>query len=536
MGAVEIERPDLLEALLLSRPQKMISSLIDSALPKATGLLSYKYCKNEIVARRKYEPLELEKYFPLGSIKYTSPDSEDIALSSPLEIDCKPSSILPRGHELARHLDILFINAWIRVFVLRSLESITVLRVYILPDDVGRGAIPRHDKKARASLKVLMNAIDRSVDCWNAVSEHFPPCLYDVVCPEQDSLFYIFNTLKSPMPDPSMVTSSHASLAMQDLLNDSKESLGLKTQLFDYQKRSAAMMIQREAQPTLQLDSRLEVFHGPTGKIFYFDRVASQILSEKRCYYETKGGILAETMGHGKTLISLAVVLATKGHLPNVPFESQSELRPRSINEGTGAASLKRMTNRSIYRHAIPWKPYFNDLNKRGQYPDECQRFLEKSPGWYSIPDGRERARRISAPIVEKKIFMSSLSLIVVPPNLMAHWQQEIAIHLEPNVLSVLSFQDDSQPLPSVKDLLQADVILLSKTRFEDEMDPRKNNLLGNVGKSATQQYSKLHSCCCSRRRRACPLHAYTSALLEIHFLRFIVDEGHNFASSAGTR
>ncbi|MCJ1325910.1 hypothetical protein MMC10_002573 [Thelotrema lepadinum] len=490
-------------------------------------------------ARPKYQPLALEKYLPLGSLKYELTQSLDTSASASAEVDGKPSTYLPDHHVLGKHLDVLYLNGWIRVFVMNFVGCVmAAMKIYLLPDDIGRGAIPREDKKVRGSLKAIMAMIDSSADSWNGLDVSTTSLnRYQSICAEEDSLFYIFNTMQSPKPDPSIVKNRHASLAMDDILDDYKDYLGLKTQLYDYQKRSAAMMIQRETQPTLQLDSRLEELIGPTGKAFYFDRIAGQVLIEKRLYEETRGGILAETMGHGKTLISLAVVLATKGHLPQVPLEYQSEFKHHRIgNEHVGAASLKSMANRVIYQHAVPWKSYFDDLAKRGEYPENCRNFIEHNPSWYSIPLLQRLRRTSNIPTEEKRIFLSSTTLIVVPPNLMTHWQQEIDTHFEKDIFSMMVFQDDNQSLPDTRELLKLDVVLMSKTRFEDEISPRKNNIIGKLGKSGPRQFTNLHKCCCSQRRRACPIHEYQSSLLDIHFLRFIVDEGHSFASSASNR
>ena len=495
--------------------------------------------KSKSKAKSKYQALNLDKYLPLGTVKYEPTASSCGSTSIPVEVDNKPSTYFADAQVLGKHLDTLYLNGWIRVFVMQVLGGLkAAMRVYLLPDDIGRGAIPREDKKVRASLKLVMDLIDRSTESWigtaaqASISNQYKP-----VCNEQDSLFYIFNTLQPPKPDPTGVISDRASFAMEDILNDSKEYLGLKTHLYDYQKRSAAMMIQREAQPTLQLDSRLEELRGPTGQIFYFDRVACQILSEKRLYEETRGGILAETMGHGKTLISLAVVLATKGHLPLVPLEYQTEFKPSRVDENRiGAASLKSIITRAIYQHAVPWKPFFYDLAREGEHPENCRNFIMQNPSWYSIPRV-ERQRRASYIMTEeKRIYLSSITLVVVPPNLMAHWQQEIDTHIEKDILSMKVFQDNDEALPDALELMNLDLILMSKTRFEDEMSPRKYNLAGKRGKSGSRHSTSFYSCSCSQRRRACPVHEYDSSLLGIHFLRFIVDEGHNFASDSGTR
>lgn len=66
---------------------------------------------------------------------------------------------------------------------------------------------------------------------------------------------------------------------------------GLKTPLYPYQRRSAATMIQREVQPAQMLDPRLQVYRGPTGQEYYYDRLEGSLVREKRLYSEACGGM-----------------------------------------------------------------------------------------------------------------------------------------------------------------------------------------------------------------------------------------------------
>lgn len=69
---------------------------------------------------------------------------------------------------------------------------------------------------------------------------------------------------------------------------------GLNTNLYPYQKRSAAEMVRRETQPLLRLDPRFEIIDGPTGQQFYYDEQTGFVLRDKQEYEEVRGGILAE--------------------------------------------------------------------------------------------------------------------------------------------------------------------------------------------------------------------------------------------------
>lgn len=274
---------------------------------------------------------------------------------------------------------------------------------------------------------------------------------------------------------------------------------GIKTQLHQYQKRSAAEMVRREAEPLRRLDPRFEAIQGPTGHCFYYNCENQSIYRDPQEYEDVRGGILAETMGFGKTLICLAAILATKGHLPRIPPEHSLYLHPIRPKVGT----LMQMTAATIGREQIPFRSYFQELADAGNSHDRCIAMLEENIGSYFIRSPPKESRR-GQPAVTKweQIHLCPATLILVPTDLFRQWENEIALHVERDALKVLYLNFSGEKVPSKERLCTFDIILMSQKRFEQEVDNKNEN--------------------------------YLSPLKELHFLRVIADEGHTFASSTG--
>ncbi|MCJ1472089.1 hypothetical protein MMC13_000736 [Lambiella insularis] len=281
-------------------------------------------------------------------------------------------------------------------------------------------------------------------------------------------------------------------------------------------------MIQREIKPARMLDPRLETLSGPTSETFYFDREACVLLSNRREYEEASGGILAETMGYGKTLICLAVILQTKGHWPCIPPQFSLALKPTRSRTG----SLMAMAAATLGRCSVPWKPYFERLAREGDDFQECLRSLRENSATYVIPgNGKKHARRPEVGPQGNTILLSSTTLVIVPPNLVGQWLQEISLHLDQSSLSVYVIDNLHQPLPPANELRDYDIILISKSRFERESSSH-NATLENM-KKKSKHCGHHGRCHCSSKTQL-----YHSPLKDLHFLRLVVDEGHAFAST----
>ncbi|KAL5366707.1 hypothetical protein BJX96DRAFT_183127 [Aspergillus floccosus] len=398
---------------------------------------------------------------------------------------------------------------WTSVYPYSRHPGWSFVRVYVLPDDVGRKVIPRSSSALRRALKVVMAKVDRSPEGWAGV---FPSSEREVIDlerdKEDDSLWYIFNTLDDPSPRVDSIQNPHGRSAMQDLLVAAIEGEvavpGLKTPLYPYQRRSAATMIQREVQPAPMLDPRLQKRISPTGREYYYDKEEARIVCEKKLYSEARGGILAETMGCGKTLICLAVILATRGHFPETPLEYQQMENP--FRDKT--ASLMTMAATAAGRLSLPWKRHFDTLKSLGECYDGCIKACEEHRGSYIIPPpparhgGRNGVAYPRPP--PQRLLLGHGTLIIVPPNLMNHWKYEIQSHTDG--LKVLTLRTSSDVTPEPEALLEYDIVLFSRGRFEKEAGEVVNN----------------------RRHSIRPAE---SKLTKIHWLRIIVDEGHNVAS-----
>lgn len=436
----------------------------------------------------------LDSFIAVGVLEKPSADLEGI----------NPANGFP-GAEIAN----LEKHNWIRTTTHKNPQSSNVshVRVYVLPDDVGRKFIPRSSTGLRRALKIVMSRVDPSPKAWagEGMSDerivNFSP-----VSADDESLWYIFNTLQDPSPAVETMRNPYAKQAMQDMLsttspyqNEAEEGktftgvLGLTTPLYPYQRRSAATMIQREVQPHQMLDPRLQSCMSPTGQEYYYDRERGSIVRGKKMYSEACGGILAETMGCGKTLICLAVILATRGHFPQIPLEYQSMQNPERPRTG----SLLEMAAATAGRLSVPWKAHFDHLAEMGEVYDRCIKACETNRGSYAITPstGRYTGRAaVESPrLAKQRIHLCSGTLIIVPPNLLDHWISEIEVHTEG--LKVFTLRSTADVIQSSEELFAYDIVLFSRTRFEKEADDKQ-----------------------------------PSPLTKLHWLRVIVDEGHNVA------
>lgn len=414
---------------------------------------------------------------------------------------------------------------WVRVFARKHQRNgnLATMRVYILPDDVGRRYVDRDSGQLRTYLMKLLNGLDRSPQSWEGhnqsgnLIEH-----YNGESSNDDSLFYLFNTIPSPVARPPSVSCPISKEAIRSVL-DSDELRGLRTKLYPYQKRTVASMIKREVEPEKALDPRFQSLEGPTGQPFYYDRETGVLLSDQRTYEEARGGILGESMGLGKTLICLATVLATKGNWPDVPPEHSLGLLPTRSKVG----SLMQMAAAAVGRAQVPWRAIFRDLSHEGEDHKNCLALLEDNVGSYVIsPPVTRRSHRPSQMPKGKTIRLTTATLIIVPQNLLSQWKDEISLHVEEQVLEVFYLDSDKTPIPSAAKLMKYDIILMSRQRFEREMVPK------GTGKARFKSRFK-GGCRCSLDEDChCSVEEHQSPLMEVHFLRIIMDEGHEFSSS----
>ena len=159
------------------------------------------------------------------------------------------------------------------------------------------------------------------------------------------------------------------------------------------------------------------------------------------------------------------------------------------------------MAAAAVARQQVPWRVFFEDFARAGQDNRSCVSILEENIASYVIePPLTNHTRRPSKVLKEQKVRLCSVTLVVVPVNLLHHWQNEMALHLRKGSLNVILVKSMETPMPSEDEIIASDVILMAKQRFEREMKPIDPS--------------------------------YESPLRNLHFLRIIVDEGHDFGSA----
>lgn len=234
---------------------------------------------------------DLESYMPVGVLR------KHIAANTAEESEFPESAIT----RLKKH-------SWIRTSTLpyANHPQWSYIRVFVLPDDTGRKIIPRSSTALRRELKLVMAKVDRSPEAWNGkfpVDDNGAGTNDQPEEAEDESLWYIFNTLQEPVPQLETMKEPYARQAMEELVSvvpggdegcisghEYSSVVGLKTALYPYQRRSAAMMVQREAQPAQMLDPRLQACKSPLGYEYFYDKEEGSIVRDKRMYSEACGG------------------------------------------------------------------------------------------------------------------------------------------------------------------------------------------------------------------------------------------------------
>lgn len=101
-------------------------------------------------------------------------------------------------------------------------------------------------------------------------------------------------------------------------------------------------MLQRELAPQWTIDPSYLLRKSPiNGSSFYISCRGNDVVKEPPRILEPKSGILAEDMGSGKTLISIALVLSTLGELPSL------QGTPTYLDDSSPSPEPVLMTHRS---------------------------------------------------------------------------------------------------------------------------------------------------------------------------------------------
>lgn len=244
----------------------------------------------------------------------------------------------------------------------------------------------------------------------------------------------------------------------------------------------------------------------------------------------------------------MSIILATKGHLPQIPATYQT---PPPIRSRVG--SLMDMAASTLGRYAIP---AVVEVERFEAYDDSdlsnLRSALERNAPYYEIPPDLPRMNRNTIIPPPRQLALCSGTIVVVPRNLLHQWQAEIRKHLVKGALRILIVDtipkrakkknvlpvDEEYPidfvseLPPPTKLMKYHIVLFTRNRFEQEIqdgaDEKGRRLGAGAPRSCNCPYigsSNIPDCTCKGQ-------IYESPLKKVHWLRIIIDEGHSFSSS----
>ncbi|KDQ33056.1 hypothetical protein PLEOSDRAFT_21950 [Pleurotus ostreatus PC15] len=426
-------------------------------------------------------------------------------------------------------------------------------RVYLVPYDLSnvKGSLRKRPttvlNPARRYLKTLIPMLSLNPVHWNSGCTdeamrpfHEPPI--------QCTLAQIYSNL--PSPNPQLTGPSTGTIPkLLDFSFDIEETLGLRSRLYQYQRETVARLIQREGGKASIPDPLYVPIKSVTGTTFFFQPGTYEVLQERPMVVPTTGGILCEELGTGKTIMILALILATRHEL-STPEESITDVRPiltstalryfpsapydqirqrcggdrhalKDDDPATRVPSLVELLIHVSRTSPQPATRYSEALESAG-----LNKLIRATVPFYhhylGDPTAYERARRDQSRPAPRTIYLTSATLVVVPSNLIAQWYREIHKHCQVE-LRVLQMRTNST-FPPVKSLASDyDIVLMTYERFTAEERYKNVNKLHTSRTCKCEIFPHTQARIPDCRCEDLPV----SPLLQIRWKRLVIDEGH---------
>ncbi|GAA5825761.1 hypothetical protein JCM11251_000361 [Rhodosporidiobolus azoricus] len=469
----------------------------------------------------------------------------------------------PSGHAVLDSL-VSLTSALATRATMRVVGTTAILRVYLVPQDLPELADPAYTRGRTkwppgSTVFQVLNAIRMSEEEWEGgFVDGDVPRFMD----EQDkrSLLEVYRNIESPSHDDAFIDQLNTSDETKDRLRWAlhEGAEGIETDMFPYQKATLAKMLARELAPQpvphpsfIRCTSLLD----PSRHLFI--SLEGSIRNKPHEVVEAKGGILAEDMGVGKTLIVLSLIISTLSELPKLdgvstylddslpspppvlltdvsldfPFPAEiaeaKKLRPRVPEPLAGYAmdvreeeeyleALEKQAEEDARVESYPLPSlrslmvhHIKTSTAAIRYPVDDSMLqtnglldlLQKNPPFYrTFPspaqlDSREgRKGRYQ----RGDVVVAATTLVVVPTDLVRQWTDEVNKHA-PGALRTLVLRTKKDKFPtSAAELASYDLVLMSVARFSDAAEADNTSLRG------------------------------------VHWRRLVVDEGH--ALSSGNR
>lgn len=278
---------------------------------------------------------------------------------------------------------------------------------------------------------------------------------------------------------------------------------GVTSTLYPFQLKSLCKMFEKETNVQKVPVSYFKRFASPTGRIYYFDMLNSGFYDKAELYTTPRGGILAENMGLGKTLICLSLICVTKFDISAIPDDvilhhDQSFNIEGPIDLTSSRNDLKPLSEicrNIIGQSSLPWKFYRDDL------PLSVIEKLSGSPGFFRISLDyssnqwglRTKEKRHPHQLYQT-LYLCNTTLLIVPENLFHQWNHELQKHIDPSYLEKLFVSDRfktpirnshssyvNQIPENARDLIKFDLVLITAPLFARMCQSENSNTLRGV-------------------------------------------------------
>ncbi|GAA6056120.1 hypothetical protein JCM3770_006004 [Rhodotorula araucariae] len=479
---------------------------------------------------------------------------------------------LSKKVKLAAHPHLEALVTLSAAFVLRAtvrvIEETALVRVYLIPQDLPELRDPPLGKsRARPpgnSIVTLLSSVRVHQGEWEGDVQ-----LGDLagLMAETDmrSLLEVYRDIEAPSDDTTFPLNLDAPEDVKERLSwaMSDNPDGIQSELFPYQRATLAKMLARELAPQDVPDPtfirRTTSLSGDAQD--FFISLDGGVRREPLTVREPKGGILAEDMGVGKTLIVLSLVMSTLSELPKLdgtstyldgtsspapptlltdvsvdfPFKFEmadaKRLKPRvpaplpgvllyhreqleydaalarQAAEDATISDLPFPSLRSLMVHKVKTSPlacrypHFEEVEGEHPLPQNLFELLQKTPPFYRLfPSVLQSEARRGSDCKAIKIVVAPTTLIIVPTDLVRQWVDEMTKHVESKRLRVLVLRTAADKFRTIEEMATYDIILLSVARFSAAADASDMTLRG------------------------------------VHWRRIVIDEGHVLANGTVMR
>lgn len=257
----------------------------------------------------------------------------------------------------------------------------------------------------------------------------------------------------------------------------------LQHPLYSFQRATVAQMLEREASDGPQIDPTFiqlySIEEGYGHSSLWIQPSTMEVCMEPPCYMSKEsGGILAEEMGAGKTVILLALIMVTRDQIarPNEGENGNLILTSFSMRHSQSEHHRQLRQQHSISEpdempslveeilHYVACRPgCITDAPYRIReafYSSSLAQVPSRLPPFYfdhgSYSRGLRKAQKNIVPPI--RLYLSRATLVVVPASLYEQWKGEIYKFCRDGALKVLFAKDINYQLPRAADLANYDV------------------------------------------------------------------------------